>query len=253
VITSRPARIATVAMVTLAVTAGVMTRGTDDTQRPTTQVQQLAPYRNVAVTTTSMLSYKTATIAMVYHRISIYSTPGHFLRYMSSRTPLGSLRTLLVTAKRSDGWLQVQMPVRPNGTRDWIRADSVILNTTPMRIVVSRRYKTLTLLKAGVRVARYPVAVGKPSTPTPAGLFYIIDKIVTGQPGGAFGPYALGLSGYSNVLFSFDGGDGVVGIHGTNVASSVGHAVTHGCIRLYNRDVTRLYPKVWLGTPVVVN
>jgi lipoprotein-anchoring transpeptidase ErfK/SrfK len=252
VLASRPIRIATIATLSLAVTAGVVTRASDDVQRPTTHVQTLAPYRNVAVTTTSLLSPTKATIAMVYHRISVYSTPGHFLRYLSRRTPLGSLRSLLVTAKRSDGWLQVQMPVRPNGTRDWIKASSVILNTTPMRIVVSRRYKTLTLLKAGVRVARYPVAVGKPSTPTPTGLFYIIDKISTGQPGGAFGPYALGLSGYSNVLFSFDGGDGVVGIHGTNVSSSVGHAVTHGCIRLYNRDVTRLFPKVWLGTPVLV-
>src|SRR5436305_1207162 len=92
----------------------------------------------------------------------------------------------------------------------------------------------------------------QPSTPSPTGLFYVTDHIATGQPGGAYGPYALGLSGFSNVLFSFAGSDGVVGIHGTNETSSVGHAVTHGCIRLYNRDITKLYSKVWIGTPVVV-
>ena len=99
---------------------------------------------------------------------------------------------------------------------------------------------------------KFPVAVGKPTTPSPTGLFYVTDRINTGQPGGAYGPYALGLSGFSNVLFSFSGGDGEVGIHGTNTPSSVGHAVTHGCIRLYNRDITKLYSKIWIGTPVVV-
>lgn len=192
-------------------------------------------------------------MGLVYHRISVYKAPGGaFLRSMSTRTPLGSLRTLLVTAKRSDGWLQVQLPVRPNGTRAWIRKSSVVLDVVPMRIVINRRLHTLTLLRDGVRVARFPVAVGKPSTPTPTGLFWVIDKLPTGNPGGAFGPYALGLSGYSNVLKSFDGGDGVVGIHGTNVSSSVGHPVTHGCIRLFNRDITKLYKQVWLGTPVLV-
>lgn len=216
-------------------------------------MQHLSSATLVAVTTTSTLSSKSALVALVYHRISIYKAPGGaFLRSMSSRTPLGSLRTLLVTAKRSDGWLQVQLPVRPNGTRAWIRKSSVVLDVVPMRIVINRSLRTLTLLRDGVRVARFKVAVGKPSTPTPTGLFWVIDKLPTGNPGGAFGPYALGLSGYSNVLKSFDGGDGVVGIHGTNVFSSVGHPVTHGCIRLYNSDITKLYKKVWLGTPVLI-
>jgi len=207
----------------------------------------------VTVTTTSLLSTKVATVAPVPHRLTVYKAPnGAFMRYLSNRTPLGSLRTVLVTASRSDGWLQVLLPVRPNGTRGWIRKSAVITTTNPMRIVVSRRFKTLKLYRNGVFVMKFPVAVGKPSTPSPPGLFYVTDHIATGQPGGAYGPYALGLSGFSNVLFSFAGSDGVVGIHGTNETSSVGHAVTHGCIRLYNRDITKLYSKVWIGTPVVV-
>ena len=207
----------------------------------------------VAVTTTSLLSTKVATVAPVPHRLTVYKAPnGAFMRYLSNRTPLGSLRTVLVTASRSDGWLQVLLPVRPNGTRGWIRKSAVITTTNPMRIVVSRKYRVLKLYRKGVFVMKFPVAVGKPSTPSPAGLFYVTDHIATGQPGGAYGPYALGLSGFSNVLFSFAGSDGVVGIHGTNERSSVGHAVTHGCIRLYNRDITKLYSKIWIGTPVVV-
>ena len=206
------------------------------------------------VTTTSLLSTKIATIAPVYHRLSVYYKPnGAFMRYLSNRTTLGSLRTVLVTASRSDGWYQVLLPIRPNGTRGWIRKSAVITTTNPMRIVISRKYKTLKLYRRGVFVMKFPVAVGKPTTPSPAGLFYVTDKINTGQPGGAYGPYALGLSGFSNVLFSFSGGDGEVGIHGTNTPSSIGHAVTHGCIRLYNAGITKLYSKIWIGTPVVVH
>ena len=248
-------RVAIVAAAAIAVSGVVTTStGTDAGRRPPPPSAQ--PGQHLAltsVTTTSTLSPSRAVSANVYHRISVYKAPrGAFLRYLSNRTPLGSLRTLLVTAKRSDGWLQVLLPVRPNGTRAWIRASSVITITTPMRIVINTTYHTLTLLRAGSVVARFPVAVGKSTTPTPKGLFFVADKIETGQPYGAFGPYALGLSGYSNVLLSFDGGDGVVGIHGTNVDSSVGHAVSHGCVRMHNRDVTTLYKRIWLGTPVVV-
>ncbi|HMC67943.1 MAG TPA: L,D-transpeptidase, partial [Mycobacteriales bacterium] len=135
----------------------------------------------VTVTTTSLLSTKVATVAPVPHRLTVYKAPnGAFMRYLSNRTPLGSLRTVLVTASRSDGWLQVLLPVRPNGTRGWIRKSAVITTTNPMRIVVSRRYKTLKLYRNGVFVMKFPVAVGKPSTPSPPGLFYVTDHIATG-------------------------------------------------------------------------
>ena len=131
----------------------------------------------------------------------------------------------------------------------WFSCAPSGLNCSPVKGSAKR---TLTLYRRGVFVMKFPVAVGKASTPSPTGLFYVTDKIATGQPGGAYGPYALGLSGFSNVLFTFGGGDGEVGIHGTNETSSVGHPVTHGCIRLYNRDITKLYSKIWIGTPVVV-
>lgn len=183
----------------------------------------------------------------------VYATPnGRVLRYLSKRTPLGSPRTLLVTGQRG-GWLQVELPIRPNGTRAWIPASSVTMTSTPMQLVVDRRARTLTLMRGPVAVRRFAVSVGTTATPTPRGVFYVTDSIDTLNPSGPYGPWALGLSGYSNVLTSFDGGDGVVGIHGTNADWTVGHPESHGCVRMHNRDISWLARQVPLGTPVVVN
>ena len=169
-----------------------------------------------------------------------------------NRSVKGAVRTLLVTQQRNDGWLQVLVPIRPNNTLGWIRPHAAMVTPTSLRIEISRARKTLTLLQAGEPLIRYPVAVGAPGTPTPTGLFSITDRLPTLAPYGPYGPYAFGLSGYSNVLTSFDGGDGVIGIHGTNADWSVGHAASHGCIRMHNRDITSLYKLVPLGTPVQV-
>ena len=85
-----------------------------------------------------------------------------------------------------------------------------------------------------------PVAVGKPSTPTPNGQFFAVELLNAGNPGGAYGPYAFTLSGYSNVYQTFGSGDGAVGMHGTNEYSSVGNDASHGCVRLHNDAITRL-------------
>jgi lipoprotein-anchoring transpeptidase ErfK/SrfK len=209
----------------------------------------------VAVTDTiSTLSRDSALVATAVHGVTVYRHPdGRVLTRLSPLTELGAVRTLLVTGKRADGWLQVLVPVRPNNTLGWIRPQAVDVATTPLRIEVSRAHKTLTVLRSGTAVVSYTVAVGAPSTPTPKGLFSITDRLPTLDPYGPYGPYAFGLSGYSNVLTSFDGGDGVIGIHGTNADWSIGHAASHGCIRLHNRDIHALFKLVPLGTPVFVH
>jgi lipoprotein-anchoring transpeptidase ErfK/SrfK len=80
----------------------------------------------------------------------------------------------------------------------------------------------------------------------------VTDKLDTGEPAGPYGPYALGLSAYSEVLTEFAGGDGQVGIHGTNVPSSIGEAASRGCLRVPNDVVERLARILPLGTPVIV-
>lgn len=233
-----------------AVAAPLAAQSPTPTPTPTVSAPTAAP---VVADTVATLTRDSALIATAPHGLTVYRHPGgRLLRQMSARTDLGAVRTLLVTQRRNDGWLQVLMPIRPNNTYGWIRPGAAIVTPTTLRIEVSRAHKTLTLLQAGKPVVSYPVAVGAPSTPTPAGLFSITDRLPTLAPYGPFGPYAFGLSGYSNVLTSFDGGDGVIGIHGTNADWSIGHAVSHGCIRLHNRDITALYKLVPLGTPVVV-
>lgn len=87
----------------------------------------------------------------------------------------------------------------------------------------------------------YPVAIGKPSTPTPPGHWKIVFKSV--DPGGPFGVRWMRLS----VPW------GSYGIHGTNNPKSIGKAVSHGCIRLYNQDVIVVYSKTPVGTPVNID
>jgi lipoprotein-anchoring transpeptidase ErfK/SrfK len=98
---------------------------------------------------------------------------------------------------------------------------------------------------------REPVAVGTGGTPTPTGSFYI-TMLVTPTNQAAYGPYAFGLSAYSEVLFSFAGGDGQVGIHGTADTGSIGQDVSHGCIRVHNDAITRMANLLPLGTPVEI-
>lgn len=122
--------------------------------------------------------------------------------------------------------------------------DFVFINDSPApapySILISTENHTLTLYKGGKYFKQYPVAVGKPSTPTPKGNYKIINKEL--NPGGAFGIRLLGL----NVPA------GGYGIHGTNNPSSIGKSVSHGCVRMYNNDVIELNKLVPIGTPVKI-
>jgi len=92
--------------------------------------------------------------------------------------------------------------------------------------------------------------VGKSSTPTPAGHFYIRERIKALQGNTIYGPYAFGTSDYST-LSEWPGG-GIVGIHGTNEPQLIPGRPSHGCIRLTNAKVTQLWRLMPLGTPVRV-
>jgi lipoprotein-anchoring transpeptidase ErfK/SrfK len=96
------------------------------------------------------------------------------------------------------------------------------------------------------------VAIGNGDTPTPIGEFYLIELLRPSNPDGAYGPFAYGLSGYSETLESFNGGDGVIGIHGTNRADQLGQDVSHGCIRVANPTITEMTQFLPLGTPVII-
>jgi lipoprotein-anchoring transpeptidase ErfK/SrfK len=151
---------------------------------------------------------------------------------------------------RTDGWLRVLLPVRPNSSTGWIRASDVTLSTTRYRITVALRAHRLTAYRGDEVVVKETVAVGTRATPTPTGKFYIRALLKAPDPNTAYGPFAYGLSGYSEVLEQFAGGDAEVGIHGNNDASKLGKNVSHGCVRMSNAAITLLTKLLPLGTPV---
>lgn len=148
-----------------------------------------------------------------------------------------------------DEWVQIRLPRRPNGTKGWVhRSELRQFSVVRTLIVVNRRTLRLTLYRAGRRVLQVPVGVGKASTPTPAGHFWIREKFrVRGAP--VYGPYALGTSAYAPHLTDWPGG-GVVGLHGTDQPGLIPGRPSHGCIRLRNSDIARLYRLVPRGTPL---
>ena len=149
-------------------------------------------------------------------------------------------------------WLRVLLPVRPNGTTGWIRYADVTLYRNPYRVEVDVSDHRLTVLQANRPITETSVGIGTGATPTPLGAFYLTELLQPPDPAGPYGPYAFGLSGYSETLDSFQGEDAVIGIHGTNDPSSVGRDVSHGCIRVPNDVITDLASYLPLGTPVLI-
>ena len=148
-------------------------------------------------------------------------------------------------------WYRVRLAHWPNGTTGWVRSTDGATTILRVRIVVDVSAHQLTLYRAWHVVLRSPAAIGKPSTPTPLGTFYVTQRFVVDPPTGAYGPRALGISAFSNVLRSWRDG-GPIGIHGTDETFSIGKPVSHGCVRLPNDLMIRLFPVTPLGTPVVI-
>lgn len=172
---------------------------------------------------------------------------------LSATTSLGSARVLLVdpAGPARPGWVHVWLPVRPNGSSGWVAAADVLVQPIGDRIAIDTAARRLRLWLGGRPVLDVPIAVGASGTPTPLGRFYVTDRVRPPDPHGAYGPFALGLSAHSPTLQSFGDGDAQIGIHGTDQAGSIGHPVTHGCIRMPNAAAA-LLAEVPLGTPVTV-
>jgi hypothetical protein len=186
-------------------------------------------------------------------RLAVYRSP-HAKRaelVLRRRDENGTQRAFLVRETRGD-WVRVFLPTRPNGSQGWVKRRAVRVYTNGYRLVVRLRSHQLRLWRGDRLLARYPVAVGTRSTPTPRGLYYIVELLQPSNPNGSYGPYSFGLSAHSNVLKRFAGGDGRVGLHGTNQPDLVGSNVSHGCIRLRNAAVRRLAKILPLGTPVYI-
>lgn len=183
-------------------------------------------------------------------QVTVYTAPdGGVVANLSNPQPSGAPLTFLV-ATAQGAWLQVALAQRPNGSTGWVKADAVTLHSLVYSLQASTEQNTLSLYKNRVLVKTYSAATGTGDTPTPHGSFYITELL---QPiNSGYGPYAFGLSAFSDVLSSFGGGPGQIGLHGTDDAASIGHATSHGCIRLPNADITELATLLPLGTPITI-
>jgi lipoprotein-anchoring transpeptidase ErfK/SrfK len=189
----------------------------------------------------------------VTHSVPIYRSPSASrpFRRLSNPTSVGAPLVFLVKS-RARGWERVYLPVRPDGATGWIKDRDVSLAWNPYSLEAQLTSHRLTLRKNGRVVARYPAAVGRSVLPTPTGRYYLVELLKQPDPHGAYGPYAFGTSAFSKVLYHFGGGPGQIGIHGTDETGSIGNSVSHGCIRLRNRDIVRLAHELPLGTPITI-
>jgi hypothetical protein len=167
-------------------------------------------------------------------------------------TPDGFLQSYILLREHwthGVAWIQLRIPGRPNGRVGWVPRGALdVFNHTNMQAVVNRAARQLTVYRAGRVVYRAPVGVGKPSTPTPAGHFWITEAFPSSIP--AYGPYAFGTSDYST-LTDWIGG-GIVGMHGTAQPWLVPGDPSQGCIRLHNSDIVRLSGILSIGVPLLV-
>lgn len=187
-------------------------------------------------------------------QVAVYDGPGTNQppRFgLNNPNNLGAPLVFLVKTAQP-GWLQVYLPQRPNGSTGWVPADSVTTSTDPYSVVISMPSHTLTVYKSGAKVESDPVGVGRSVTPTPGGTYYLTELLATGDPSGPYGPWAFGVSAFSPVITSFNGGPGQIGLHGTDYPAGVGTDVSHGCLRVTNDTITRLAQMLPVGTPLLI-
>lgn len=176
--------------------------------------------------------------------------PAVFEFAISNPTYFGNELALMITDRTDDGeWLKVQVPIRPNGTEAWIPAADAVITSHRFRAEVNLTARAVTVWDGADLVVETTAVIGKESTPTPLGSFFVND-LVEKWDTSAYGPYILSLSGFSEAMETFGGGIPVIAIHGTNRPDLMGGAHSNGCIRIPNDVIRVLADTVPIGTPV---
>jgi len=186
--------------------------------------------------------------------VKVFAQPsdtGAAAQTLANPAKSGAPLVFLVEKTQGD-WLMVDLPVRPNGSTGWVKAADVSTSTHDYRIIVELNAHKITVMKGAATVLSEPVGVGRGNAPTPGGKFYIKELLQPPTPNTVYGPYAYGLSGFSDAFDTFAGGEAVIGIHGNNDPSSLGKDVSAGCIRMSNTGITTLAKMLPLGVPVEI-
>jgi len=156
------------------------------------------------------------------------------------------------TSRDGQRWLKVMLPGRPNSSTGWIKRAGTRQRATTWYIHVNLAARRVFVYHSGRLTKTFSAVVGKPSTPTPTGSFFVEETVImnASRPGG---PYALALSARSNVLQEFDGGPGQIAIHGRDgLGGTPGQAESHGCMRLTTPDIDWLAVRILPGTRVTI-
>ncbi len=239
----------------------------------TTPPEVLAVGKDPAATTALMNDYQPASgkdsivLAAVVSKVTVYesATSNKVLTELANPLPSGAVLNLLVDGQTSSRY-KVLLPIRPNGSTGWIDPGQVKKFAHDYRILVELSSHRITAYKGDSVILSEKIAVGKSDSPTPNGRYYLKELLRAcldeKQPDGTvkcvpndkgiYGPYAYGLSGFSPTLTNWNGGEGVIGIHGTDRPDLLGTDVSHGCIRMSNEGITALSKVLPLGTPVSV-
>jgi lipoprotein-anchoring transpeptidase ErfK/SrfK len=203
--------------------------------------------------------HSTETVALVA-QATVHSYPGASAPTTGSvaatRPLTGSATVLPVIGKATANgvpWVRVLLPQRPDGSTGWISTNGTRVNQDPWYVAVNRETKKAVIYHSGKVMKSFTVIVGRPSMPTPAGLFFVAEIVDEGY-GTITGPYALATSDYSNVLQEFDGGPGQIAMHGrVGLPEPLGTADSHGCIRYANQDITWIAQHITSGTPISIS
>ena len=254
----RRRRVASLAVIAVLVAAAagifLVTRGDDSekaTPATTTTLPKVAGGVSASYAATPLRSATTkGGDVAVYAAPDANSAPSTTL---SAQTEYTLPRSFLAFDQYQD-WLHVYLPTRPNSSTGWIKESDVSVSPPlEYQIKVSLADHKVTLLHNGVVELEAPAAIGTAEDPTPTGTFYYTDPLdLANQPGTGYGVFAIGLSGHSNTLSEFNGGDGQIAIHGTDDEGTIGQDVSHGCVRVANDIILKL-AKLPLGTPVVIS
>jgi lipoprotein-anchoring transpeptidase ErfK/SrfK len=198
-------------------------------------------------------------LVVLLHDHVVRSRPNRRSRatgWVDARRPLTGVRTVLpelgsARTRGGQSWLRVRLPGRPNGHEGWIRAYRTKRSSTRWHISLDLSARRVTVHHRGRAQRRFLAVVGKPSTPTPTGRFFIEEALdLSSQVGG---PFALATSARSNVLQEFEGGPGQIALHGTNgLSGTLGSAASHGCVRLDRSAITWLAHRIGSGVPLTI-
>jgi len=219
------------------------TAGTTSTTSTTSTVPEEVPTAQVATAASHVVLLEAFREPAEGESWWLFPNPG----------PFDGPRVLLAADVTNPDWVQVHLPVQPNGRTGWVRRSDVVLSTVTTRIVVELGKRRVTVYDGSEVLVIAEATIGAPETPTPTGTFYVNQVQMEVDPGTERGAGLFGTSAFSEVLDIIDGGEPAVALHGTNQPELLGEAVSRGCIRVADQVIELLINLALpLGTPVEI-